>query len=309
VCVLLKRKTGGKIKSKHSKMQMLLNRTWGQKVLNFPLTKIVIGLAVCLGVALAANQGIHSLWSGSHWEEQSIDLIGEAAVAMAVLTSYFLLYRKYENRKVLELATVGLFKKVGAGIVVGALLQSLIFYVIYLCGDLQVFYANKFLFVLPYMASVCANSITAEILLIGIIFRITEQKLGTYLALLIFAFLFGIFHMGVPNATLVSLLGIAMHAAFLLGAAYVWSRSLWFPIAIHFAWDFTQSGIYGASVMGKAESTSLLMTKTTGSSFITGGYFGPQGSVESSVFCLIFGMVLIYASQKQQKIKKPYWVD
>jgi membrane protease YdiL (CAAX protease family) len=39
-------------------------------------------------------------------------------------------------------------------------------------------------------------------------------------------------------------------AGLLLGAAYIYAKNLWFPIAIHFAWNFTQSAIFGANVSG-----------------------------------------------------------
>jgi len=34
----------------------------------------------------------------------------------------------------------------------------------------------------------------------------------------------------------------------MLAAAYAWSRNLWLPIGIHFAWNFTEGGVFGAAV-------------------------------------------------------------
>ena len=43
-----------------------------------------------------------------------------------------------------------------------------------------------------------------EIILRGIVFRITEERLGTWLALAISALLFALLHLASPNVTLVS---------------------------------------------------------------------------------------------------------
>ena len=54
-------------------------------------------------------------------------------------------------------------------------------------------------------------------------------------ALVISAALFGVVHLGSPNATLYTAVAISLEAGLLLGAAYVLTRGLWLPIGIHFA--------------------------------------------------------------------------
>ena len=50
----------------------------------------------------------------------------------------------------------------------------------------------------------------------------------------------------------------------------IFRRNLWFPIALHFAWNFTQSGIYGAITSGNEKTPGLLTAKIQGSELITG---------------------------------------
>ena len=98
---------------------------------------------------------------------------------------------------------------------------------------------------------------------------------------------------------------IVIEAWLLFGAAYIYTRNLWFPIAIHFAWNFMQSGIFGAITSGNEKTSSLLTTKLTGNSFITGGEFGPEGTIQALIFCVLVSIVLLQLSK--HKLIHPYW--
>jgi len=147
-----------------------------------------------------------------------------------------------------------------------------------------------------------AIAILEETLFRGIIFRITEEKLGTYLALFISAVLFGALHLINPNSSIASAFAITVEGGLMLGAAFIYSRNLWFPIAIHFAWNFTQTGIFGAITSGNILHESLLTSSISGSNLITGGPFGPEGSIQAMLFCFIAAVVLLVLSHYQKKI-------
>src|SRR5690606_38179680 len=110
----------------------------------------------------------------------------------------------------------------------------------------------------PPLTMAFTSAIFEEILLRGIIFRILEEKLGSYIALFISALIFGALHLANPNSSITAAVGLAIQAGLLLGAAYIYTRNLWFPIAIHFAWNFTQSAVFGANVSGGSISKTLI---------------------------------------------------
>jgi uncharacterized protein len=278
-----------------------------KEILNFPVTKIIIGLALCLSIGLAGQMGTNKLLEHTSISQDSIELISDWVLAILVLVIYTILFRFYERRKISELSANNLLFNATTGILIGLVLQALIIYVMYLNKDFRIISVNRFSDVLPYLFFWMAAATTAEILFLGIIFRITEEKLGSWLALILFAIIFGALHFFTPNGNLVASFAIAMHAGFLLGAAYIYSRNLWFPIAIHFAWDFAQTRIFGATVNGSIMDKSLLTTRIEGSRIITGGYFGPHGSLQGGLFCLIVGALFMMLSLKQHKIMKPYW--
>ena len=279
----------------------------GQKLLHFPLTKIIIGFIVCIAIVRIAQTFIKKLMEISSFDKDFKNLIGGIFVAILAIISYSYLFKFYEKRKITEFSKKGIVKNLTIGIILGTILQSLTIFVIYLKGGYSIISINPILFIVPPMTVAFSSAIVEEILLRGIVFRITEEKLGSYLALIISAILFGAMHLANPNSSLIAGIGLAIQAGLLLAAAYIYSRNLWFPIAIHFAWNFTQSAIFGANVSGNTISKTLITSKIEGAEWFTGGQFGPEGSIQATLFCLVATIVLLALSHKEGKIIKPYW--
>ena len=118
-----------------------------------------------------------------------------------------------------------------------------------------------------------------EILFRGVLYRWIDEKWGFVVALIVSSVIFGFIHITEPSATLWSSVSIAVEAGLLLGAAYKYSGTLWLPIGIHWAWNFTQGNIFGFEVSGKDLGVSLLNPTVSGPDWLTGGAFGAEASV------------------------------
>ena len=205
-------------------------------------------------------------------------------VILAV-TCYVVLFKHYEERKIKELSASTLLKNAFVGFFMGLILQSVFILVIYLAGGYTVTQVNPVSFLLTAFAYALTAGFVAEILLRGILFRLTEEKTGTIPALIIFTLLFAILHANSNGATAVSVCATAIQAGLLLSATYVYSRSLWWPIFLHFSWDFAEPGIYGGINPGISTGKTLLNSKISGSYLLTGGEAGPgNGLSEESVW-------------------------
>ena len=279
----------------------------GKKILHFPLTKIVIGLLVVVGVVMLAQSGTRWLFDQLSMERSIRGLLIGLVTAVLSILSYAALFRVYEKRTISELSAKRIGRHLLIGILLGALLQSLTIFVMYMNGGFKIISLNPVSFLLPALGMSFTSAIFEEIMVRGIIFRIMEEKLGSYIALVISACIFGALHLGNPNSSLTAAIGLALQAGTFLAAAYIYSRNLWFPIAIHFAWNFTQGGIFGANTSGNSISKSLLTTHIEGEDWYTGGAFGPEGSVQATVFCVLATIVLLVLSHRQNKIIKPVW--
>ncbi len=128
-----------------------------------------------------------------------------------------------------------------------------------------------------------------EIMFRGVLFRWIDEKWGYVTALIISSLLFGFIHFFQSNASWWSSLAIAIEAGLLLGSAYKYSGSLWFPIGIHWAWNFTQGNIFGFEVSGQDAGVSLLKSTVNGPDWLTGGAFG----AEASVIPVLLGLILL----------------
>ena len=136
-----------------------------------------------------------------------------------------------------------------------------------------------------------------EILFRGIVFRMIDQRWGTWVALAVSALIFGFVHITNDNATVWSSVAIAVEAGLLLGAAYKWSGTLWLPIGIHWAWNFFQGPVFGFAVSGN-ETQSLLKAVIDGPAWLTGGTFGAEASVPAFVVGLIVAIVFLVVPRR-----------
>ncbi len=283
------------------------NGSIGDTFLHFPLTKIIIGITVVSGTYLSAGNVQNYFFTESSLPNEVKNLIISSISTILSMYAYMYLYKWYEKRKITELYTKTIFKYLLAGFLLGTALQSLTILVMYIQGGYAILSVNPFYFILQPLAMSFSSAIFEEILIRGIVFRIMEQKLGSGISIIVSALLFGMLHLLNPNSSVATGIGLAIQAGVLLAAAYIYSRTLWFPIAIHFAWNFTQSAVFGAPVSGITLSKTLICSKITGETWFTGGTFGPEGSIQATVFCLISAISLLYLSGKKERFIQPYW--
>ena len=230
--------------------------------------------------------------------------IAESAFA---LLAYTFLFRVYEKRKISELSTNAFWKNAVIGYATGFVLQSIFILIIYLRGNYSVIGINQASSLLPSFAAALTAGFVGEIVIRGIFFRLTEEKLGTVLTLIICVLFFAIMHVNVKGASILSVSSTAIEAGLLLSAGYVFSRSLWLPIFLHFAWDFAEPGVFGAINPGITIDQSLLTSKIEGPLILTGGQLGPQNSIQSLLLCAIVSLVFLWMARKKNNFIKPFW--
>jgi hypothetical protein len=76
--------------------------------------------------------------------------------------------------------------------------------------------------------------------------------------------------------------------------------NIWGVCAIHSLWNFTQGNIYGISVSGTGDTPSIFRTTAKSSSaFLTGGDFGIEGSIFTTVVLLAATALVLYGISKK----------
>ena len=282
-------------------------KTLPSRILQFGLTRIVLAV-----LAIAATAFLVQLVVGSVLDWLGLGPRGQFTLwfviplVIAVHFVYIGFVHLVERRPAAELSGRGAVRETGAGIAVGAGLQAACVAAVTALGLFQVTGLNPVSVVVPTLAMSVASGYVEEVVFRGVLFRIVEESLGTWIALALTSLLFGFAHISNPNATAFSTFAIAMEAGVLLGAAYVLTRRLWLAVGIHFAWNFTQGGIFGGRVSGLSMD-GLLESELSGPMLLSGGEFG----LEASVFALTLGtatgvLFLVRAGRRGQFIA-PFW--
>jgi hypothetical protein len=137
---------------------------------------------------------------------------------------------------------------------------------------------------------------------VGVLFRILEERTGTVIALVVSS-LFAT-HLVNVNATLWGALAIALTGGAMPAAACTATRSLWFPIGLHFAWNFTHAGVFGIAVSGSNDvPDGLLHTTLSGAPVVTGGTVGPEAGLMALLVCLVAKVLLLRRAARTGQIR------
>ena len=144
-------------------------------------------------------------------------------------------------------------------------------------------------------------SLTEEILFRGYILRNLMYSFNKYVALLISALIFAVAHGMNPNIDIIGLTNIFL-GGILLGITYIHTKNLWFPIALHFSWNFFQV-LLGFNVSGQ-NVYSLVRFKMPEETLLNGGAFGFEGSILSLIILLI-SIISITIYYRKKSIATP----
>ncbi|MGI8951925.1 MAG: CPBP family intramembrane glutamic endopeptidase [Chitinophagaceae bacterium] len=278
-----------------------------QKALHFFLTKIIVGIVVIGALVTLAEWLCKLLFNKTSLTDDTKNIIVAVADSVIAVFGYIFLFKIYERRRIKELSASTFGKNTLIGCVIGFVLQSLFILVIYISGTYSVVHLNSASTLITPFAFALTAGVVAEILMIGILFRLLEEQLGTVIALTIFIILFAVLHVKMEGATFISVSATAMQAGFMLPAAYVFSRSLWLPIFLHFSWDFAEPGIFGGINSSSSINQGFFSSKIIGSPLITGGPTGPQDSIQSLILCLLTGIIFLILAKRKNNFIKPHW--
>jgi membrane protease YdiL (CAAX protease family) len=137
-----------------------------------------------------------------------------------------------------------------------------------------------------------------ELLFRAILLRILGRVFGLRWGLVSSALLFGAAHLG--HCTWLAAVEIAINGGLVMGLSYMATGRLWMSVGLHTAWDFTEDSFLGVN----SHNGFLLSTPAANrSDVLTGGAFGPDGSVLATIVGLLV-IVLITSVRKRQLFKK-----
>jgi len=270
---------------------------WKRWLVYSPLARIVIFSLLMAASIWLLSIGFEALgWQGTAAPVVARRITFFVMQMLPALGTYLFLVHMIERRRPAELAWNKVVPHGLLGVTGGVLLICSVVAVLWAAGAYQVTGTNPQVdWIKPLFLMGLGSGVAEELVFRGVIFRISEEGLGTWPALLISALLFGGGHAFSHGATLGSSVAIAIEAGLLLGLLYHVSRSLPRCIGLHTAWNFTLGAIFGVPVSG-SDNKGWLVSTRPGPDWLTGGGFGAEASVVTVALCsAVTAALLVHA--------------
>ncbi len=150
-----------------------------------------------------------------------------------------------------------------------------------------------------------------ELLLRGYPFQVLVEGAGVVLAVILTSGVFAAIHLNNPEVDWVALLNIGL-AGVLFAAAYLRTRSLWVPIGMHWGWNFVMVALFDLPVSGIVLDMPGYDTVELGPDLFTGGAFGPEGGLVTTLFVLpliVWVLHTNWLSQSEKMVELKPLVD
>ena len=214
---------------------------------------------------------------------QYFDLIG-------VLLLLWILMRFVDKEPFINLgfSLKGKVNDIILGMTLGLLLMAVGYTILILLGEIKFIGFNYDLknIILLFLLFI-AVSIAEETYVRGYVLKNLLQSFNPIISLIISSAIFSLLHFFNPNVNYIALTELFI-AGILLGVSYVYTKNLWFPIALHLSWNFFQV-MFGFNVSGM-DTYSLIEFEILENNNINGGDFGFEGSYLS----ILFSLIMIY---------------
>jgi membrane protease YdiL (CAAX protease family) len=185
------------------------------------------------------------------------------------------------------------------GIVLGLLIMVLGYVILIFFNEIE--FKNmifKPLLILKSIVLFFIVSLTEEALFRGFVLRNLTISFNKYVALILSSVLFSLMHSFNPNIDLLGYTNLFLAGLF-LGIAYIHTKNLWFPIALHFSWNLFQT-FFGFNVSG-LDMYSIVEFSVNKKNSLNGGDFGFEGSILSIIVMIIIVVFIEVYYQRKNK--------
>ena len=262
---------------------------------------IIVGIFQYVGALISGVDLSNPEFENTSLQELSLSF--SSFIGTFLVIGLFMQFVDKEKFIDLGFKTKGKLKEFIVGIVAGLIVMGLGYYLLSSMGqlsfqsinfDMQEILISFLLFTIV--------AIVEETLLRGYVLRNLMYSFNKYIALIWSSILFSLMHGFNPNIDTFALIELFL-AGILLGQSYIYTKNLWFPIALHFSWNFFQTH-FGFNVSGQ-DTYSLIEFSIVENNLWNGGDFGFEGSWLSIISSIIM-IILVERYFKKNAIKSSH---
>jgi membrane protease YdiL (CAAX protease family) len=272
------------------------------RILRFPLTRLLLLGAILFYLYLSGH-----MFRAAFAKGPIPDLAVVLWMVALTLAVYVGFVHAVERRQATELALPGMGRELGIGLLLGAGLYTAGILILMLLGVYRIDGFNSWQIPLGLLWFGLSSGFFEEMLFRGLLFRISQEVFGSWIALAVSSLGFGLVHLSNPGASIQGVLFIAIEAGVLLAAAYMLTGRLWLSMGFHMAWNFTQAAIFPVHVSGSGTSQGLFRSAIAGPDLLTGGAFGMESSLVAFVLLTTTGVAFLVLAVRRGKIVPPFW--
>lgn len=273
------------------------------KILRSPLARLGLGiLLVVVPYFIVMTKVLHRILA--LFNDQAILFLVRPLTYLGITAFmvglYGLCVRLFEQRPLIEFSPRTAGPAIRDGILCSLLFAGFVFVPLGLNGNLTIAAVNGWTYVPQGMALAVMAATAEEIMFRGLLFRLTEEKLGSAWAVIISSFLFWLSHYVNPGVTAWRAIPVGLEAGLTLPALFMLTRNLWLCTSAHATWNALNymMGIPEASGPTKGYFTCLL----TGNDLLTGGIFGLEFSLLTSGLASVVGIWLFWIAYRRNAV-------
>jgi membrane protease YdiL (CAAX protease family) len=150
-----------------------------------------------------------------------------------------------------------------------------------------------------YLAVVLFGATGEEMIFRGYAFQLLVEKIGPFATVLPIGVIFGLAHSFNPHATVLAVLNTILWGV-LLGYSFLRSHDLWLPIGLHYGWNAVLP-LFGVNLSGLTIEVTRYFYRWDLTPLWSGGAYGPEGGLLTTIFVIALFFVLARARIKPQR--------
>jgi len=230
--------------------------------------------------------------------------VGFGVGAVVAVIGFIVIVRFVSGRKPRELMGPAIFPEVAWGLLIGVGIVALSVAVLSIAGVYQIAGAQLSTAILAGLMFGVGPAVVEEVFFRGFLLRLFDNWFGSWAAVIIVSIVFALVHGFSSPAGPTAAIFVFVSASLMLNMAYLLTRRLWLPIALHLAFNAAQGAIFGFNVSGNSTGSSLIVANISGPPLLTGGEMGLEGSIVLLTIALIAGLVMTMFAVRRKALVK-----
>ncbi len=263
---------------------------------------IIWGVILFYGIQTIG--GIPLFLGFKYWMPGALGEIYVALFSFAFSILATILLTKYLNKRPVEslgFHKEGFVKNYIVGLLIGGLLIAFTIVASFLFGTITIEFNSMvnwgaiFVLLLGFMIQGMAEEVVCR----GYVQNALRLRWGLVVTMIIQAAFFSALHSMNDGMTVMPVINLFLYGAF-VGILFYYTDNLWMAGGIHSVWNFLLGPILGIEVSGHVIPGTVFMSSFTGSELLTGGSFGMEGSIFTTIGMCV-GIIIVYLMYNKKK--------